>query len=99
MTWYCCGTQCQDISSHRLPSSSGFGTNANRRFRLKTFFEICGKPPGRKRFSATPDWISTREKSFNPLQSGSKLLHKCAKRQTRAHLCIKSGAGSLEVLD
>jgi len=29
---------------------------------------------------ATPDWTRTREKSFNLLQSGSKLLHKCAKR-------------------
>ena len=32
-------------------------------------------------YSATPDWTHTREKSFNPLQSGSKLLHKSAKRQ------------------
>jgi len=38
------------------------------------------QPPGRKRFSATPGWMPTREKSFNPVQSGSKLLHKTAKR-------------------
>ena len=29
-----------------------------------------------------PDSMHTRDKSFNPLQSGSKLLHKCAKRQS-----------------
>jgi hypothetical protein len=35
---------------------------------------------GKKRFSATPDSMHKREKSFSPLSNGPKLLHKCAKR-------------------
>ena len=84
MTSYCCGTHSPGISSHRNQLSSGLGITARRRFPSKIFFEICGKQHGRKRFSATPDSMHTREKSFNPLQSGSKLLHKSAKRQPRA---------------
>jgi hypothetical protein len=79
MTWSCCGTHSREISLCRTQLSRGPGTNAKHRCRSKIFFGICGKPPGRKRFSATPDWMRTRVKSFNPLQSGSKLLHKCAK--------------------
>src|ERR1700686_748134 len=82
MTSYCSGTHSPGISSRHNRLSRGPGTTARRRFPSKIFFEICGKPPGRKRFSATPDWMHIREKSFNPLQSGSKLLHKCAKRQS-----------------
>jgi hypothetical protein len=47
------------ISSRRNPLLSGPGTTARRRFPSKIFFEIYGKPLGRKRFSATPDWMYT----------------------------------------
>jgi hypothetical protein len=79
MTWYCYGTLNPAIvSPHNLPSS-GPGTRARHRFRAKISCVISARLPGRKRFSATPDWMHEREKSFNPLQNGSKPLHKCAK--------------------
>ena len=56
----------QGIASRRNQLSNVFGTSANSRFHSKIFFEICGKPPGRKRFSTTLDLMYTREKSFSP---------------------------------
>src|SRR5664279_5663969 len=83
MIWCCCGTPSPGISSRHNLRFQGLGTDARTLPPSKTFFEIYAKPPGTKRFSATPDSMRTREKSFNPLQIGSKLPLKCAKRQAR----------------
>src|SRR5450755_4719282 len=77
------GTRSPGISSRHNLRFQGLGIDARTLPPSKTFFEIYAKPPGTKRFSATPDSMRTREKSFNPLQIGSKLPLKCAKRQSR----------------
>src|SRR5450631_2644225 len=77
----CCGTRSPGISSRHNLRFQGLGIDARTLPPSKTFFEIYAKPPGTKIFSATPDSMRTREKSFNPLQIGSKLPLKCAKRK------------------
>ena len=67
----CCGgTRSQGVSPRGNQLLNGRGTNARHRFCSKIFFEICGKPPGGKRFSATPDWMRTPKNSSNPYRMG-----------------------------